>query len=189
MEFSLAHKTYCFPEEAILCYKWLSSMFGFSNIGEPKEKLLYNLKEYLPEEIEMYIVREMIEALDCLQLYYSSNSNSNSNRNNNSNTDKDENAITDFDSNKMRMTEYFLSNGPGATKGLDIPFECTTCHAQELRPEIIEYTVKKHELEQVSQTTLLCLNCGVLFSTLSNYELQKPIYCYIPLATCRHIWE
>tara|TARA_B110000503_G_scaffold138493_1_gene224791 strand:- start:1305 stop:1856 length:552 start_codon:yes stop_codon:yes gene_type:complete len=182
MEFSLAHKTYYFPEEAILCYKWLSYMFGFSNIGEPTEKLLYNLKEYLPEEIEMYIVREMIEALDCLQLYYNSKSNNN-------NIDKDENAITHCDSNKMRMTEGFLSNGPGATKGLDIPFECTTCHAKELRPEIIEYTVKKHELEQIAQTSLLCLNCGVLFCSLSNNELQKPIYCnIIPTVTCRHNW-
>ena len=180
MEFSLAHRTYTFPEEAIRCYKWLASMFGLSDIGTKKEKLSFNLQEYLPD-VEIYIIREMVESLDCLHYYYNNDWPKKITVVNNV-------TVIEYDSEKIRRTECFLSNGPGATKGIDVPYQCTRCKLKELRPDIQDTTVIKHELERVSNTTVLCINCGILFTSLNNDHLQIPIHCSMTGPICRHNW-
>jgi hypothetical protein len=164
MEFYLAHKKYIFAESVVLSYKWLSNMFGLYDIGEKKLKLIYNLKDYLVG-VEMYIIREMIEALDYLECYYNNELKKVSYKNN-------------F---VIRMTENFLSLGPGETKGLDVEFVCNKCNMRELRPckkrGVMQKKEKFHIFERINQNSVVCKNCGIIFSSMIDLDTQTVRGC------------
>jgi DNA-directed RNA polymerase subunit RPC12/RpoP len=186
MEFQFAHKTFIFPKEAILCYKWLACMFGLSSIGTPKTKLSHNLLEYL-ENVEMYKVRELVEALEYLELYYSSE-------------EKVISDITIFGKNPkiwtysinpvkqaLKQIEHFLSYGPGTTKGLDVMYECTKCGKTSWTQEP-PITTFEHKLEHLSSTCKVCIRCGYLFSSIRD-NLGTTVLCVGMKNTCNHTWN
>ena len=175
MEFQFAHKTYIFNEEAVKCYKWLSCMFGLSGVGEKKEKLEHNLFDYL-QDVEMYKIRHLLEQLDFLQSYY-----------NGENT-----VISNEDDGKrskyLKQLESFLSNGPGSTKGLDVPYQCTKCYKTTWEIEPVQ-VVSQHSLEHLSNTSKVCVRCGYVFSSISN-DAQQKLFCVgtTHSETCDHLW-
>jgi len=179
MEFQFAHKKYIFPEEAVKCYPWFSSMFGLNGVFERKEKLHFNLLDFL-KEVEMYKIREMIESLDYLQLYY---------------CDKTKDIYFGDDKNTikyLRQVESFLSNGPGATKGLDVPYQCTKCDKILWNIDTTE-NVYEHVLEYLSNTSKVCIRCGHIFSSIDikTQNLKKNLCIGTTYLDeyCEHEWE
>jgi len=129
IHFHFAHKKFAFPKKTLILYTWLNKMFGNGTIGTPKDHLEHNLSDYL--DIKPSVLKQICIILEHLQ----------------NNTEND----SSVDKGLLDKTEHFLKFGPGCTKGLDVPFECSNCHLQVMDPsqekkKCIKERIIPHEL-------------------------------------------
>lgn len=163
VQFKFANKTFSFPQETISMYTWLNKMCGNGMIGTPKDKLDYDLTEFL--QVSPSVLRNMCIILEHIQ----------------NNTEDD----PFINNSLLEKTEHFLKFGPGCTKGLDIMYECSKCEFQTLDPtqentKCIQEPMH-HRLVVIHSGAQSCSYCGVTF------PMDKPFIC--PINDIPHRWK
>lgn len=156
IHFHFAHKTFTFPKKTLILYTWLNKMFGNGIVGTPKDRLEHNLSDYL--DLKPSILKQICIILEHLQ----------------NNTEND----SSVDKELLDKTEHFLKFGPGCTKGLDVPFECSNCHLQVMDPsqektKCIKERIIPHELVVIHSAAKSCCYCGATF------PMKTPGICQI----------
>lgn len=85
----------------------------------------------------------------------------------------------------LDQTEHFLQFGPGCTKGLDIPFECSKCQLKVMN--ITQATTKcvkepiPHQLVTIHSGAKSCIYCG------ETFPMKTPCIC--PINNVPHTWN
>lgn len=168
--FSFGHYDVVFPQKSLDYYPWLNELFGYGTIGETKQKLTINLIDYM-KEIPQHVIRNLQIELKHLELFYNKGIYNTTNKEN------------------MILLESFLSNGPGATKGLDMPYRCIHCNISTMTPDpprpfishnIIEYTSKN------GPSHMICSHCGINWYVGVHNTPKK---CIINEHQCIHEWQ
>ena len=189
IKFKFGHKEIQFPRKVLIYYPWLNNMFGGGDVGEIKNELEYNIVEYL-SNVNTGDIRCMLKSLLHLQNLY-----------NEDDDDEDTEELT-MDTtigglyfNKdfyytyfLDKTESFLKNGPGFTKGLDIPFVCTKCNDETYHPYMIKPTIAKHDIEIIGNMMALCKICGNTWSAHNQNQTLNQAHCCIS-QECIHDWK
>jgi DNA-directed RNA polymerase subunit RPC12/RpoP len=143
---------------SLIYYPWLSDLFGYGKVGQPKKILKYNLLDYL-QGISLPVIRQLIIKLKILSSFYVNQQNENT---------KKEISYDELIKNEdkyMNMLENFLMYGPGSTKGLDIPYKCKRCSKETMEipsyeEDKSEYNLLPHEIIEY-QDHILCKYCGI----------------------------
>jgi hypothetical protein len=170
MKFSCGHKTFTFPSSALVYYPWLDHLFGNGNIGEPKTELTNNLMDYM-SSIPPHIVRNILQCISYLESLYNEDVSLH-------------NGEVDFD--LVAKVEHFLANGPGMTKGLDIPYTCKKCSKKSMIPTHEMYL--PHQIVHHDNYSI-CVNCGLNWWSGISRRTSICNYSMYTRDACLHIWE
>ena len=174
--FSVGHMNFSFPKKALLYYPWLNKMFGYGECGESKQVLETNLIEFM-SDIEHHIIRKVLICLKALETTYQNMSFTNMK------------PIELELEETMSHIESFLSNGPGATKGFDIPYQCIHCNITSMVPKpprpFISHNIKEYKSNN-GPPHMICIQCGI------NWYIgvqQQGLTCLINDVECIHQWK
>lgn len=170
IKFSCGHETFSFPSSALVYYPWLDHLFGNGSIGTPKTELTNNLMDYM-SAIPPHTVRNMLHCISYLESLYN----------------KDESLCnTQIDFELVAKVENFLANGPGMTKGLDVPYECKKCSKKSMIPTYAVF--HPHQIIHHDKYSI-CVNCGLNWWT--GVTRRGSICSYSPYTQdrCIHEWE
>ena len=170
VKFKCGHKEFKFPRSALVYYKWLDHLFGNGLVHNPRKELRYNLIDYLTG-IQPQTIRQILDIISYLESLY------------------DETRPTikwNQDYDMLSNVEHFLSNGPGVTKGLNVPYKCKICDKESYYKSYRERN--PHRIIQHNKQSI-CVNCGINWA---DSIPKKAIFCsfsYFPQDDCDHEWE
>ena len=178
MNFSCGHKSFTFPKSSLVYYPWLNHLFGNDTLGTPKDTLEYNLSEYL-KTVPPYMIRNMVYVLTYLERAYKV-------KENNKHKHKRPPVLEWDYFELLEKVEHFLANGPGTTKGLDVPYSCRLCSKKsmvKIKPQFHPHHIIHNDKHSI------CVNCGMNWWVGSNRDAKLCPFSYSPQEGCLHEWE
>lgn len=148
-------------------FKWLSTLFGIDTDFEEKNKLEYDILDYLPDSCGLEVVLILLNINEWVYDIVKYN-----------------NLIKTFEG---RQAIQFLKNGPSELDNIK-KWKCKIC--LKITNNTNSKTIK-HDLRYfgTADCACVCVNCGMRWSSWFQPESNIPIYCKIINYDCQHEWE
>ena len=172
LHFKLAYECFKLPRNVVFTtYEWLGSLFNLYDIGEEKNTLDTNLMDFISNK-NLENIRRICYILRHLENIF---------------LNFDENNLNRYDyfdkinykyKYVLKITEKFLSEGPGNIPCIDNEIKCKKCDFKtNIIPcfdlEIFNNNKRNHDFKTLNCNNFICNKCGFYLSTItaesSNY--------------------
>lgn len=148
-------------------FKWLSTLFGIDTNFEEKNKLVYDILDYLPGSCDLEVISILKEINDWVY-------------------DREKyNEIVD--SFNGREAINFLKYGPSKIENIK-KWQCIKCLkiTNKIKNEKMQHKLK---FFGSNDCAAVCINCGIRWSSYYHPDNDYPIYCKKIEDECKHKWE
>lgn len=148
-------------------FQWLATLFGIDTKFEEKNKLLYDILDYLPGTCDLEVISILKDINDWIY-----------------DRDKYNDVINTFNG---RQAINFLKYGPSKIEKIK-KWQCVKC-LKITHQKNVPYIPHKLKFFGSHDCAAVCVNCGLRWSSYYQPQENLHFYCKKTIDDCVHKWK